>query len=314
MGMVIKNHLKFINQVLDYIELNIHNKISLIDLAEETHFSMYHLHRLMRTTVGLPLIEYIRARKLSHSTMRLMNDKLPIIDISLEYHYEHEQTYIRAFRKQFGITPSKFRNSSHELQLIEKFDTAHLTEIEDGIIFHPVFKAKPSFLLAGIQHSIDIETNQHHHIANNVGNSFFYEHQERIANRLNDRIYFGLTRFANSNTYTLYMPSIEISSIKGVSPEYDVATIPANTYIVFRYIGTFHPRQLTLTHLNHIWDYIDNWLPKSRYYHSAPYFFEYINENIASEGYCEVDLYIPIKQKINLHLRSSFMMGMEVHL
>lgn len=295
--MVNNNHLQTIKQVLDYIETNIHKKISLTELAEEMHFSMFHLHRLMRTTIGLPLVEYIRGRKLSHSAMRLLNDNLSIMDISLEYHYEHEQTYIRAFRKQFHITPSKFRNSSHEIQLIERFDTTRLTEIEEGVLFQPVYKVRPSFLLAGLQHSIDIETNLQHHIANNVGNEFFYEHRERIPNRLNDRIYFGLTRFVDSPTYTLYLPSIEVSSVAGIPPEYDVATVPSNSYIVFRYIGTFHPSKLTITHLNQIWGYIDSWLPRSPYYHCAPYFFEHINEGIANESYCEVDLYIPIKHK-----------------
>ena len=101
---------EIIARCIGYIEDNLHNKITLDDIAMSCGISKYHLHRLFKSLTGEPLMEYVQARKLSDSIFELKDTNKRIIDISLDYGFDYEQSYIRAFRKKFGFTPLKVRS------------------------------------------------------------------------------------------------------------------------------------------------------------------------------------------------------------
>lgn len=55
---------------------------------------------------------FIRARRLSKSAVALHLTVRPILDIALQYRFDSQQTFTRAFKKQFSITPALYRRSS----------------------------------------------------------------------------------------------------------------------------------------------------------------------------------------------------------
>jgi AraC family transcriptional regulator len=103
-----------IEEAVLYIEENLKDKLSLDDISDRLCISKYHLHRLFRAITGMPLISYVRGRKLTSSLTELMDDKLNIIGIAYEYDFQYEQTYVRAFKQLFKITPSFFRQNQCE--------------------------------------------------------------------------------------------------------------------------------------------------------------------------------------------------------
>ena len=54
---------------------------------------------------------YIRARRLSKSAVALRLTARPILDIALQYRFDSQQTFTRAFKKQFSQTPALYRRS-----------------------------------------------------------------------------------------------------------------------------------------------------------------------------------------------------------
>jgi len=54
---------------------------------------------------------YIRARRLSKSAVALRLTARPILDIALQYRFDSQQTFTRAFKKQFSLTPALYRRS-----------------------------------------------------------------------------------------------------------------------------------------------------------------------------------------------------------
>jgi len=264
-----------------------------------TYLSKYHLHRLLSHAVGQPLINYIRARKLSSSIDLLLDSRNTILSISSYFAFEHEQSYTRAFKKQFGITPSRFRKEMPMLSLVEKADISHLREIQNGVIFKPSIVFKSAIQLVGLKHKIDIAANMENFIANKVGNDFFLNHRMFVKNSIENHVYFGLTRYDSwtENTFSYYFPSIQVSSIVDIPPGMETNILPNSKYAIFKYIGGFHPIYLTIRHLEQIWSYIQSYVSinSPSYYQSERFHFEYINESIATEQYCEVDIYIPIQ-------------------
>lgn len=54
---------------------------------------------------------YIRAHRLFRAAVALRLTSRPILDIALQYRFDSQQTFTRAFKKQFSITPALYRRS-----------------------------------------------------------------------------------------------------------------------------------------------------------------------------------------------------------
>jgi AraC family transcriptional regulator len=98
--------------ILTDIEKGIGDGINSVVLAEKYALSEGHLRKLFRLTFKQPLGGYIRSRRLTASLNDLLKTNSKILDIALEYNFDYEQTYINAFKREFGITPGNFRKSA----------------------------------------------------------------------------------------------------------------------------------------------------------------------------------------------------------
>jgi AraC family transcriptional regulator len=80
-------------------------------LAEKHALSEGHLRRLFRFAFKRSLGGYIRSRRLKASVNDLLNSNSNILNIALKYGFCYEQSYINAFKREFGTTPGDFRKS-----------------------------------------------------------------------------------------------------------------------------------------------------------------------------------------------------------
>jgi len=99
-----------INRVLDYIERNIHQSLTLTQLAEVARFSPFHFHRIFRALVGEPLNQFIQRVRIEKTARQLLaNPGLTITQIALDGGYSGSAHFSRAFRSAFGMSPSQWR-------------------------------------------------------------------------------------------------------------------------------------------------------------------------------------------------------------
>lgn len=283
--------------IFDYIEDHITEKLTLEDIADYVNISKFHLHRLFRTINGKPLGEYIRARKIARSLEQLLDTSIRIIEISQHYGFEHEQSYIRSFKKAFGTTPFRYRNYGvDDLKITEKMSAPMISSIQGGCVFAPFYVRKPAFKLIGRRSTIRYSDNELFHAANTAGNRFYSHDFHHIKNRVHPHTYIGLTRETN-DLYSTYLPSAEVSSLEQAAEGWDWDEVPAHKYAVFRFVGDVHPSLITIDHLDQIWTFIDDfWQQHSGYTKSEPYYFEWIDGDLAREDYGELDIYIPVTQ------------------
>lgn len=94
---------------IDYIENNLFDNLELDRIANEINYSKYHFHRLFLSDMGVSVAEYVRRRRLirAASTLLLSVDK--ITDVSYNYGFNNVDTFIRCFKRYYGITPSEYR-------------------------------------------------------------------------------------------------------------------------------------------------------------------------------------------------------------
>jgi len=102
-----------LDNVLIDIEKGVKEDINLNALAEKYDISEGHLRRLFRFAFKQSLGGYIRSRKLAASLDDLHKTNFTLFDIALEYGFEYEQSYRRAFKHEFGITPGKYRKAGY---------------------------------------------------------------------------------------------------------------------------------------------------------------------------------------------------------
>ncbi|MBI9015121.1 MAG: helix-turn-helix domain-containing protein [Clostridiales bacterium] len=106
---------EYIEEIIKYVEENIHEVITADIISKRIGFSKFYLYRIFQTYTGLTLMEYVRKRKLNHALNDLKTDQR-ILDIALNYGYGSERAFSRAFVNEFGKSPSHFRNNEHKIE------------------------------------------------------------------------------------------------------------------------------------------------------------------------------------------------------
>ena len=101
---------EIIQRSIDYIEDNLKVEISVGELAEQAGFSLFHYYRLFQSAVGVPAMQYILHRRLLHAIYAIRCGSTGI-DAALAYGFDTYAGFYKAFRREFGCTPSHFLKS-----------------------------------------------------------------------------------------------------------------------------------------------------------------------------------------------------------
>ncbi len=104
---------KNIYQSLDYIHKNFSSKIKISTLAEIEHFSISHYMNMFHKCTGITPIQYITELRLNRACELLSQSDLSIGKISESVGYADQLYFSRIFRRNIGVTPSRYRKSRH---------------------------------------------------------------------------------------------------------------------------------------------------------------------------------------------------------
>lgn len=109
-----------IMQLLEWIEQNLDQPLTLDDIAARSGYSKWHLQRLFKQVTGHVLGTYARRRRLSAAARELRLTHTSVACIADKYQFDSQQTFTRCFKKQFGLPPAGYRRSpdwaSHGMQ------------------------------------------------------------------------------------------------------------------------------------------------------------------------------------------------------
>ncbi|MDR0807032.1 MAG: MDR efflux pump AcrAB transcriptional activator RobA [Enterobacteriaceae bacterium] len=100
-----------IRDLLDWLESHLDQPLSLDNVAAKSGYSKWHLQRMFKEITGQAIGSYIRARRLSKAAVALRLTARPILDVALQYRFDSQQTFTRAFKKQFNQTPAFYRRA-----------------------------------------------------------------------------------------------------------------------------------------------------------------------------------------------------------
>ncbi len=100
-----------LNVIIEYINNNLDNKIDVKTLAEISHFSPFHFHRISRALLGEPIGAYISRTRLETAAKMIRYSTLNIEAIAYNVGFETPSSLSKAFKIHFGISPTEYRKN-----------------------------------------------------------------------------------------------------------------------------------------------------------------------------------------------------------
>ena len=134
-----------IRDLLVWLESHLDQPLSLDNVALKAGYSKWHLQRMFKDVTGHAIGAYIRARRLSKAAVALRLTSRPILDIALQYRFDSQQTFTRAFKKQFNQTPAWYRRASDW----NSFGIRPPIRLGDAYLPEPTFVTLPETVLVG---------------------------------------------------------------------------------------------------------------------------------------------------------------------
>jgi len=98
-----------IEDVKRYIRDHIHDPLDRETLASVAGFSIPHFHRVFRAHAGESAISYVRRLRMERAARKLRMGAADITEVALAAGYDSHAAFGKAFKQQFGLSPSDFR-------------------------------------------------------------------------------------------------------------------------------------------------------------------------------------------------------------
>lgn len=96
-----------VDDILSYINLNIHEAISISALAESFFISKSYICRIFKNATGTTINKYITARRISIAKS-LLSEGLSITEVCDRCGFCDYSNFLKAFTKSVGISPKKY--------------------------------------------------------------------------------------------------------------------------------------------------------------------------------------------------------------
>lgn len=277
--------------LFQYIEENLEQKINIDDAARAAGFSASHLHRLFKFAYGISVAEYIRKRKLTCSLTSLLDRQTSILEVAMSCGFEHEQSFSRAFKAEFGITPGKYRMTHPILNItppIQDFGYA----CRHGLLFGPEVVMFPKISLIGVEH--DIPYCDAKWLCPKVAMNFWDNQRQKIHDVADNNVFYGLTHHLGKGySYSKYMTAIESNYPNNIPEGMKSDSFGGYPCVKFHYIGKHHYREISSEVAHDMYVAICEYEKKSA--PPSEIQLERIDINEYDGEYCLFELFYPFK-------------------
>jgi len=273
-----------INRALWYIESHLKTELSLESLAAHVNVSPFYLTRAFNHLSGLPIMRYVRGRRLSVAARALANGAPDVLSVALEAGYGSHEAFTRAFRDQFGMTPEAVRAQGHvdNLAIVEPIAMTHqqLTNLEP-----PRFEEGKALLLAGIGARYQCESKAGIPSQWERFLSYFGHIPDQV-----DNVAYGVVHNVDDAGNIEYLCGAQVRDFSRTPPELSTLRLAPQRYAIFKHRD--HISAISGTFAA-IWG---RWVPESGHaVVDAPTLEVYGPEFDSKTGHGGFEIWVPIK-------------------
>lgn len=127
------NYCNISEETIVYVEENLCDELTLEAISRHMNYSKYHFHRLFLSEMGVSVANYIRRRRIMRSTYALAMLDTNILKVAHDYGFTNIDTYIRCFKRFYGITPTEYRKLSKRLTTKDHEECVRMRVIEKDL-------------------------------------------------------------------------------------------------------------------------------------------------------------------------------------
>lgn len=288
---------------IDYIEEHIKEKLTVEELAKLSGFSTYHYYRLFNAYIGMPVMEYIRRRRMAFAVSELSMGKR-IIDIALDYGFDTHNGFSKAFRREYGYSPEQYRMHVNG-HLPEKLDLKTLIgyNLKGGVLMEPKIVGKPAFKIVGYALNTTTEGNRNKREIPAFWDRFEIDGiEEKLYEQLSPSEHgeYGVCFPHDTETGNFtYVIGVKVDNYDKASEDMFKGEIPESTYAVFTTPPADYAEKGFVKAIEGTWKYIfEKWFPNSGYEFAPDKVdFEFYDERCHDYKGAVMDIYIPIVKK-----------------
>lgn len=282
---------QIIGQAIVFIENHLYEPIAACDVAKEVSYSYHHFHRYFSAVMGETIGSYIRSRRLTQAAWELTHSKKKIIDIGHALYFETAESFTRAFKKRYGITPTAYRKNGLDV-LLGSRQSARKANDNTIITYaglHPEIVSIPTVQLMGIRFQTTIHGNE--------SIAMWQLFNTQIPSSLSSNKRYGVFEAGACSSDLFHLDSrttafvgIEIPENYSIPKDMQVKHLYGGKYAKFTHKG----RVDTLIQTYHyIWGV---WFPKSGFELADRDDFECYTERFTGmdQEDSEIDIYFPV--------------------
>lgn len=285
------SNVKIVKKAIEYIEVNLKSDIDVPTIAQEVGCSLYHFIRLFHSHIGLSPKSYLQQRRLTEAMHQLNESTIKIADIAYDYQFGSPETFSRAFRKQFNLSPKDARKgvSTALLPLLGKIDfesasyTTLMSQSPEIVELNEMQLIGISFFASDEDCPTDLSKEwgqfmkEQHLIRNMSTPSRFLQVQ-----------FWSETQDLNGLNFFI---GAEVDSLVQVNPYFVIKIIPSGRYLRFIHRGFSNKVGDTYQKI------YNQYLSNSDYLLKKPFNFELYGDKYLGpfNEFSETEIYIPIE-------------------
>lgn len=287
------DYFKRIQCAIEFIELNLREDLKIAEIASKAYFSAFHFQRVFQAISGFTVQQYIRRRRLSEAAKRLKQSNQKVLDIAIEYQYNSQEAFTRAFEKSFGITPGKYRNCDIELSDQSKINFLDYKKnaAEELEVNKPVILQLETTKIVGYEYKTNLNNEQHYKEIPGFYEHFgAHEYYMCIPNKIAPGMSYGIAcQFEDNGAFSFVVGEAVEEESKELAEGFIYMEIPAGKYAEFDASGSNGRVQS-------IRDFIyGTWLPNSNFERREGPDFEITDVMNSYPDHLSMKVYIPIE-------------------
>ena len=275
------DYIQRINKVVAYINNHLDETLDLKTLANEAALSDFHFHRIFKALKGEAIGGYITRLRLEATARLLRYTALTIEEIAFNIGYETPASLSKAFKKQYGISPTEYRTNKDTYIMKKEIINPDLAlKVPKIVTLEP--KNLIYVALTGAYGSLDYGKAYEQLWAVIKAQKLFTKGIESICISYDDpKITEG----------SLQRSDVCLAIHKPATPQEEVSckTLAGGKYAVFFYQGSYE-------NLSQVYDTAVRWVIDHQYtLREEPFFEKYLNDaRRTPKEKLKTEIYIPI--------------------
>ena len=131
---------KLICQILNYIDTNWCNKLSINDLENRFYYNRYYIMKLFKREIGVTIFDYVNNFKIYKSINEIAISNNSMITIAINCGFNSLEYFSETFKNIIGVSPSNYKKILNREAIfnIDKYDEVTLNIIKINKLINKV--------------------------------------------------------------------------------------------------------------------------------------------------------------------------------